>query len=172
MSRAGGPARRRTGMGAVRWSCLVFALLGPAAGQAAERRIGPDERWSFVQGEDGPKFGYVLPASSNFEVFHFHCEPRNKRITAYAGVGERRPASGRASVTLSAGGKSATLAGTVPNDEYDGIYSLHAVVPRAHPVFAALATGERVRYSGPDGSGVLSARGLKPALERFLQACR
>jgi hypothetical protein len=138
----------------------------------AERRIDRGERWEFVNGDDGPKFGYVLPGSRNFEIFSFGCEPRKKRITARAAVGERRPASGRASVTLSAGGKSATLAGSVPGEDYDGVYSLQAVVPPTHPVFEVLATGERVRYSGPAGADVLSAKGLKAAVARFLSACR
>jgi hypothetical protein len=151
-------------VGAMASAFLACAL--PFAAAAADR-------WAFVGDPNDLKFGFRPAGSSHFETLWFQCDSDTKKILVSAAVGTRRPSAGRASATLSAGTQSATIAGEVGEFDFDGVYAIEAELPRGHPVFALLISGQPLSYAAPGWRRPkLAASGQKASTERFLAACR
>ena len=130
------------------------------------------DRWVFSDSSE-LKFGFRPSGANSFETLWFECDGDPKKISVSAAVGNRRPSSGRASVTLSAGGRSAIISGEVGEFDCDGIYSIEAELPASHPVFALLISGQPLSYAAPGWRRPkLAASGQKASTERFLAACR
>ena len=131
------------------------------------------ERWGFVNDPDEPKFGYQLSGQNNFDTIWFRCDRKTPQIVMSGAVANRRPASGKASVTVAAGADKVTVSGPVPEEEFDGVYSLEAELPMNHALFRLLDSGQPVSYSASGWRRPkLSSRGQKAELQRFLTACR
>ena len=148
-------------------TCLV--LLACAVSQAAAAA----DRWAFRSADGEIKFGYVESGSSNFETLYFECDGATREIRVSAAVGNRRPKSGRATATVRAASRTASIAGPVSEFDFDGVYSLETTLPRDHPVFDLLATGAAVSYAAPGWTRPkLATAGQKDAAAKFLAACR
>ena len=131
------------------------------------------EGWGFVNDPEELKFGYRLSGENNFDTIWFRCDTQTRQIVVSAAVGNKRPAKGRASVTLAAGPQKVTVSGPVSEDEFDGVYSLEVELPKEHALFRLLESGQPVSYSAPGWRRPkLSSRGQKTEVERFLAACR
>ena len=150
----------------VRVAATLLALMALAQPALADR-------WVFVNERDNLKFGYQRTGSNNFETLWFECESETRQILVSAAVGNRRPRSGRATIKITGGGKSATLSGPVAEDEFDGVYPLDMGVAPNHPVFALLSSGQALSYEAPGWKRPgLSTTGQKDGAEKFLAACR
>ena len=148
-------------------TCLV--LLACVVSQAAAAA----DRWTFRNADGEIKFGYVGSGSSNFDTLYFECDPTSREIRVSAAAGNRRPKSGRATATVRAASRTATIAGPVSEFDFDGVYSLETTLPRDHPVFDLLATGAAVSYAAPGWTRPnLATAGQKDAGAEFLAACR
>ena len=148
-------------------TCLV--LLACAVSQAAAAA----DRWAFRNADGEIKFGYVESGSSNFDTLYFECDPTSREIRVSAAAGNRRPKAGRATATVRAASRTATIAGPVSEFDFDGVYSLETTLPRDHPVFDLLATGAAVSYAAPGWTRPkLATAGQKDAVAKFLAACR
>lgn len=147
----------------------VFVLLACGVSQAAAAA----DRWTFRNTDGDTKFGYVESGSSNFDTLYFECDATSREIRVSAATGNRRPKSGRATVTVRAASRTATIAGPVSEFDFDGVYSLETTLPRDHPVFDLLATGAAVSYAAPGWTRPkLATTGQKDAVAKFLAACR
>ncbi len=154
----------------VRATAALFPLLFPLLALAQPTLA---DRWVFVNERDNVKFGYQRAGSNNFETLWFDCESETKQILVSAAVGNKRPRSGRATVKITGGGKSATLAGPVAQEEFNGVYPLDMAVARNHPVFALLSSGQALSYAAPGWKRAkLANTGQKDGAENFLAACR
>jgi hypothetical protein len=150
----------------VRVAAVLSALLALAQPALADR-------WVFVGDRDNLKFGYEPSGSKNFETLWFECESETKQILVSAAVGNKRPRSGAASVKITAGGKSATLAGPVAQEEFNGVYVVDMGVARDHPIFALLTSGQALAYTAPGWKRLgLATTGQKDGAKKFLAACR
>jgi hypothetical protein len=148
-------------------TCLV--LLACAASQAAAAA----DRWAFRNADGEIKFGHVGSGSSNFDTLYFECDPTSREIRVSAAAGNRRPTSGRATATVRAASRTATIAGPVSEFDFDGVYSIETTLPRDHPVFDLLTTGAAVSYAAPGWTRPkLATAGQKDAVAKFLAACR
>lgn len=149
----------------MRWPvfCVLAVLLLPAAAYA--------QSWRSARGDDGIKFGYTEPDSNNFHPIWFRCDPGTRQIHVTAAVGERRPASGRATATIDGGTGPIAISGAVAEFDFDGMFSLEATIPRTHPFFA-LAGDRDLAFSSGTLRGTLKAAGLKAAIQQFLAGCR
>ena len=148
-------------------TCLVLSAC--AASQAAAAA----DRWVFRNADGEIKFGYVGSGSSNFDTLYFECDPTSREIRVSAAAGNRRPKAGRATATVRAASRTATIAGPVSEFDFDGVYSLETTLPRDHPVFDLLATGAAVSYAAPGWTRPkLATAGQKAAVAKFLAACR
>ena len=146
-----------------------LVVLACAVSQAAAAA----DRWAFRNADDEIKFGYVESGSSNFETLYFECDATSREIRVSAAAGNRRPKSGRATATVRAASRTASIAGPVSEFDFDGVYSLETTLPRDHPVFDLLATGAAVSYAAPGWTRPkLATAGQKDAVAKFLAACR
>jgi len=150
----------------VRVTAALFAMLALAQPALADR-------WVFVNEKDNVKYGYQPSGSNNFETLWFECESETKQILVSAAVGNKRPRSGRATVKITGGGKSAMLSGPVAQEEFNGVYPVDMAVARNHPVFALLSSGQALSYAAPGWKREgLASTGQKDGAEKFLAACR
>lgn len=148
-------------------TCLVLLACGLSQAAAAA------DRWAFRNADGEIKFGFVESGSSNFATLYFECDAASREIRVSAAAGNRRPKSGRATATVRAGGRSASIAGPVSEFDFDGVYALETTLPRDHPVFDLLATGAAVSYAAPGWTRPkLATAGQKDAAAKFLAACR
>jgi hypothetical protein len=131
------------------------------------------DRWAFRNADGEIKFGYVESGSSNFDTLYFECDATSREIRVSAAAGNRRPKSGRATATVRAASRTASIAGPVSEFDFDGVYALETTLPRDHPVFDLLATGAAVSYAAPGWTRPkLTTAGQKDAVAKFLAACR
>jgi hypothetical protein len=144
-------------------------LLGCGLTQAAAAA----DRWVFRSADGEIKAGHVEAGSNNFDTLYFECDAATREIRVSAAVGNRRPKAARATVTLRAGGATASIAGPVSEFDFDGVYALETTLPRDHPVFDLLATRAPVSYVAPGWTRPkLTTAGQKDAVAKFLAACR
>jgi len=148
-------------------ACAVLLACGVSHAAAAA------DRWAFRAVDGEIKFGHIESGSSSFDTLYFECDAASREIRVSAAAGNKRPKSGRATATVRAGGRSASIAGPVSEFEFDGVYSLETTLPRDHPVFDLLATGAAVSYAAPGWTRPkLTTTGQKDAVAKFLAACR
>ena len=143
----------------MRWFLALLLVVLPSVASA--------QSWRSTRGDDGIKFGYTEPGSNNFHPIWLRCDPVSKQIHVTAAVGERRPASGRATVTID----GVAIAGPVAEFDFDGMFSLETTIPRTHPFFA-LAGDRDMSFTGGTLRGTLKPAGLKAAIQQFLAGCR
>lgn len=149
----------------LRYVPAALALLCASAQPAAA------DRWVFVNTPGDYKFGYEPSGTQNFSPIWFACQDGSAVVTAAAG--NSYPRSGQATATLSNATGSVAISGPVPDEEYDGVYSLVTTIERSHPVFALLASGQPTAYqsAGWDPERLVST-GQTSSLDRFWAACR
>jgi hypothetical protein len=146
-----------------------FVLLGCGLSQAAAAA----DRWAFRNADGEIKFGHVASGANNFDTLYFECDAATREVRVSAAVGNRKPTSGRATVSVRAASRSASIAGPVSEFDFDGVYALETTLPRDHPVFDLLATGAAASYAAPGWTRPkLATAGQKDALAKFLAACR
>ena len=140
---------------------VALLLAAPASAQS----------WRSARGDDGIKFGYTEPGSNNFHPIWLRCDPGTKQIHVAVAVGERRPASGRATATIESGSGPIAIAGAVGEFDFDFIFSLETTIPPTHPFFAL--SGDRdLAFTSGTLRGTLKPTGLKAAIQQFLAGCR
>jgi hypothetical protein len=153
--------------------CPLLSLLACLALPAA---AFAQASWRFVpDAGEGPKFGALDQAGgNNFFPLWIWCEDgSSRRVVLNAYVGDRRPAGGRGSFSLTAAGEApVTVSGDVASEPFDGLYTLEARLPWEHPLFVLLARGQPMTYVGGTTRASLGAGSLASVLARWRTACR